>query len=186
MSDAAAAFVLSPCCVCSGLTGDPHSNSSLQWQARKRVHSAHRPDLEAHVQHSLCMRQDAVGSVGQAQVIVDGDEGLHGRLGVALELQLPVVQRLSVGVALLCQGPQRPAAWELGSGRASGSGLGTAVCSTACSDTWGGADLQWLGHQCGSSLPGPPAPCKTGAGIRPGRCSCFCQGTKQGGLAPGV
>ena len=68
------------------------------------------------MQHSLSVCQDAVGGVGQAQIVVDGDQGLHGGLGVALKFQLPVVQRLGVGMALLCQGAQRPAMWGLESG----------------------------------------------------------------------
>ena len=54
--------------------------------------------------------EDADGGVGLAQLIVDRDEGLDRGVGAFLELELLVVQRLCIRVALLSQGAQRPAA----------------------------------------------------------------------------
>mmetsp|Transcript_15971 Transcript_15971/g.50171 ORF Transcript_15971/g.50171 Transcript_15971/m.50171 type:complete len:493 (-) Transcript_15971:147-1625(-) len=62
--------------------------------------------LELHLELLLRVREHAHRRLGLPQLVVDGDECLHRRVGGRKELHLLVVQRLCEGVALLCEGAQ--------------------------------------------------------------------------------
>ena len=62
----------------------------------------------------LSQRENSNSSLRLPQVVVDADEGLNCSLRAALVLVLLVVQRLSKGMALLCQGTKRPGETQQG------------------------------------------------------------------------